>query len=259
MWLDRSTGYSLSQFYEDVGTKIIWGPSQTLALWVLDTDTGSEWRIRKDEQWQVMMQEKWDERVAHITMEIVTKHGYEVNASSGPSKGDNTVNTSGSGVTNVNGSSSEPNAEGVGDTFTSPPQPIEEIAPIDWSLLTIITKEEDKNGDVNAIADEEVVYEAMGFRDADERGGEGGTEEIPIPAMDSDLQRAMDEAVIPVDDKDPTEPVYDWDRDNPDMSLGTHYLCMSDLRLAVRHHAIMNEFELGTEKSDTTRFRGFCK
>ena len=126
------------------------------------------------------MQEKWDERVAHITMEIVTKHGYEVNASSGPSKGANTVNTSRSGVTNVNGSSSEPNAEGVGDTFTSPPQPIEEIAPIDWSLLTIITEEEDKDGDVNAIADEEVVYEAMGFRDADERGGEGGTEQIPI-------------------------------------------------------------------------------
>ena len=163
----------------------------------------------------------------------------------------------------MNGSSSEPNAEGVVDTCTSPsqppPQPLEEIAPIDRSLLTIITEEEDKDGDVNAIADEEVVYEAMGFRDADERGGEGGIEEIPIPAMDSDLQRAMDEAAIPVDDKDPTEPVYDWDRDNPDMSLGTNYLCMSDLRLAVRHHAIVNEFELGTEKSDTTRFRGFCK
>jgi hypothetical protein len=157
----------------------------------------------------------------------------------------------------VNGSSSEPNAEGVGDTFTSPPQPIEEIAPKDWSLLTIITEEEDKDGDVNAIADEEVVYEAMGFREADERGG--GTEEIPIPAMDSDLQRAMDEAAIPVDDKDPTEPVYDWDRDNPDMSVGTHYPCMSDLRLAVRHHAIVNKFELDTEKSDTSRFRGFCK
>jgi len=47
--------------------------------------------------------------------------------------------------------------------------------------------------------------------------------------------------------------------DNPDMSVGTHYPCMSDLRLAVRHHAIVNKFELGTEKSDTTRFRGFCK
>jgi hypothetical protein len=39
----------------------------------LDIDTGSEWRIRKDEQWQAMMLEKWDERVAHICVEVVDK------------------------------------------------------------------------------------------------------------------------------------------------------------------------------------------
>lgn len=32
-----------------------------------------------------------------------------------------------------------------------------------------------------------------------------------------------------------------------------------DFRLAVRQHAIVHEFELGTKKSDKGRFRGFCK
>jgi hypothetical protein len=30
--LDRSIGYSLAQFHDDVATKIIWGPSQTLSI-----------------------------------------------------------------------------------------------------------------------------------------------------------------------------------------------------------------------------------
>jgi len=34
---------------------------------------------------------------------------------------------------------------------------------------------------------------------------------------------------------------------------------MRDFRLAVRQHAIVREFELGTAKSDKQRFRGFCK
>ena len=36
LWLDRNCQYSMAQFQEDLATKIIWGPSQTLAVWVLD-------------------------------------------------------------------------------------------------------------------------------------------------------------------------------------------------------------------------------
>jgi hypothetical protein len=42
------------------------------------------------------------------------------------------------------------------------------------------------------------------------------------------------------------------------MSVGVCYPSMYDLRLAVRQHAIMNEFELDTAHSDTSRFRGNC-
>lgn len=34
---------------------------------------------------------------------------------------------------------------------------------------------------------------------------------------------------------------------------------MPEFRTAVRHHAIMNQFELGTEKSCKSVFRGYCK
>lgn len=54
----------------------------------------------------------------------------------------------------------------------------------------------------------------------------------------------MVEVDIPVDDTEATEPLYDWDRDNSNMSVGTHYPCMYDFRLAVQQYAIVNEFQL---------------
>ena len=95
LWLDRSSGYSLSQFYDDVATKIIWGRGQTLSIWVLDTDTGSEWRIRRDEHWQQMMNETRDETMSHICVEVITKQGYQTMESS---VADNTDNIPRSGV-----------------------------------------------------------------------------------------------------------------------------------------------------------------
>ena len=80
LWVDRSVGYNTAQFHADMSAKIIWGPSQTLSVWVLDSDTiGSEWKIRRDEHWQKMIEEKWNERVAYIDVEVTTKAGNENN------------------------------------------------------------------------------------------------------------------------------------------------------------------------------------
>ena len=49
LWLDRTRQYILEKFYDEMATKIIWGPSQTLSVWVVDTDSGSEWKVRRDE------------------------------------------------------------------------------------------------------------------------------------------------------------------------------------------------------------------
>jgi hypothetical protein len=43
------------------------------------------------------------------------------------------------------------------------------------------------------------------------------------------------------------------------MRVGTLHPNMVEFRLAVKQQAIVKEFELGIEKSDTTRFRGYCK
>jgi hypothetical protein len=158
-----------------------------------------------------MIEDKRDERMAHIAMEVTGKAGYENRESSVASKVSNTANPARSGVTtaNVDGASSVgTNAEGIGDTCSSPPKDGDEPVRVDWATLTIIA-EEAEDGEANAIADEEAVYKAMGFKATDERAEEVAREEIPIPAMTSELQGEMNEATIPVDDTDAVEPVND--------------------------------------------------
>ena len=102
------------------------------------------------------------------------------------------------------------------------------------------------------------MCEAMGFKAIDGRAEEAAREAVPIPTMTSEMQKDMGESVVPVDDNVPDEPMFQWDRDNPDMSVGVCYPSMDDFRLVVRQHAIVKEFELATAHSDTQRFRGHC-
>jgi hypothetical protein len=83
--------------------------------------------------------------------------------------------------------------------------------------------------------------------------------EIPVPDIPPEVQEEMDAAALPIDDNEATEPLFFYDRDNPDMSVGTLYPSMPEFRLAVKQHAIVKEFELDTKKSDPSRFRSFCK
>ena len=58
LWFDRNSEYTLASFHEDLATRIIWGPSQTLSVWVLNQDTGSEWKIRMDKHLQQMVKDR---------------------------------------------------------------------------------------------------------------------------------------------------------------------------------------------------------
>ena len=109
---------------------------------------------------------------------------------------------------------------------------------------------------LTVVVDEDKVYEAMGFKAADERAEEAAREAIPIPIMIAEMQQDMSEAIVLVDDNVGEEPMFEWDRDNPHMFVGTCYPSMDDFRLAVRQHAIVKEFELGTAHSNKKRFRG---
>jgi len=103
--------------------------------------------------------------VAVIAVDVVRKDGYSDNASSGASKG-----------RCVSGISSDHNrgqsvvvdeAEGCGDTCSSPEQRTTDLPiPVDWTTLTIIGQDDD-DGFAQAVADEDKVYEAMGFEEVE--------------------------------------------------------------------------------------------
>ena len=127
------------------------------------------------------------------------------------------------------------------------------MAAVDWSTLIILENPNDV-GLATELVDEDHVFEAMGFKKAVEPE-EGVGQQVPIPAMTAEMQEDMNEAVVNVDDTVDEEPLYEWDRDNPDLSVGICYPSMADIRLAVKQHAIVKEFELETEHSNKEIYR----
>jgi len=127
------------------------------------------------------------------------------------------------------------------------------VAAVDWSTLIILENPNDV-GLATELVDEDHVFEAMGFKKAVEPE-EGVGQQVPIPAMTAEMQEDMNEAVVNVDDTVDEEPLYEWDRDNPDLSVGICYPSMADIRLAVKQHAIVKEFELETEHSNKEIYR----
>jgi hypothetical protein len=187
-----------------------------------------------------------DEKVMHVSCDVVEKDAAGLNdVVSRANKGGSSATAAQSGVTNEGHAE---NAEGLGDTCSTPEEGRAEGNMVDWNTLTILV-DENCDGEANVVVDEDEIYEVFGFKAADE---------VPIPNIPADVEAEMNEAAIPVNDDLVDEPMFGWDRDNPDMSVGTLYPCMDDFRMAVRQHAIVNEFELGTEKSDKERFRGHC-
>ena len=130
------------------------------------------------------------------------------------------------------------------------------MAAVDWSTLIILENPNDV-GLATELVDEDHVFEAMGFKKAVEPE-EGVGQQVPIPAMTAEMQEDMNEAVVNVDDTVDEEPLYEWDRDNPDLSVGICYPSMADIRLAVKQHAIVKEFELETEHSNKEIYRVRC-
>jgi len=163
-----------------------------------------------------------------------------------------------SGVT-AEQANAQANVECTDDACSSPDHTNLDDRGIDWSAYTIL-QEEELDRDATVLVDEDKIYEAMGFKAADDLvDGGDGLAEIPVPVIPPELQAEMDAAAMLVDDNAEFEPLYFYDRDNPDMSVGQIYPSMPEFRMAVKHHSIVKEFELGTEKSDKKRFRGFCR
>ena len=261
LWVDICIGYNLDSFVTDMASKIYWGTCQELTVWAVDSDSAAKWKIRKNEHFEKMIKSRFHDRLANLVVEVVEKRyqqDEEVVETRGGSMGS-------SGVTSqAQPAASMGNSAGLGDTFSCnvgedvafDEDFLQEI--VDWDTLVVL-HEADNDGEATEIADEDRVFEAMGFKDADEREEQIAAAENAIPVMPEEMQQDMIDAAVGVDDNDPAEPYMDWDRDNPEMYVGTIYPCMDEFRLAVRQHAIVTEFELGTEKSDKSRFRGYCR
>jgi hypothetical protein len=173
--------------------------------------------------------------VAFLVVDVVGKHAYSGNDSSTRRCASGVTTSEGSGIPgNVGGSGSNvpENAEGTGDTCSSSPPsvPADIPEPVDWANLIILPDVND-DGDATVAIDEDKVYEAMGFKVADERAEEAAREAIPIPTMTAEMQQNMSEASILVDDNVEEKPMFEWDRDNPNMSMGTSYPSMDDFKL----------------------------
>ena len=102
---------------------------------------------------------------------------------------------------------------------------------------------------------EDQLCEILGLKDEEERA------KTTEPKGRRMVEQAGDTegAAIPISDAIPNEVVITYDKDHPKMDLATIHPSMKQFRLAVRQFAINEEFNIGTEKSDKKRFRGFCK
>ena len=133
------------------------------------------------------------------------------------------------------------------------------VGVIDWDNLEI-QETQDEEGRIQ-IMSEDQLYGLLGLRDEDERAKSSKHVAGPSNVAETSGPRVIEDtegAAVPVDDAIPGELIISYDKDNPCMDLGTKYPSMKEFRLAVRQYAINKEFELGTDKSDKERFRGFC-
>ena len=75
IWFDRIVDYTLSKFHDDMATKIIQGPSQTLSVQAIDSDSDSEWKIKRDEHFEELIKDRWADRTAVLVVDVVSKNG----------------------------------------------------------------------------------------------------------------------------------------------------------------------------------------
>ena len=100
------------------------------------------------------------------------------------------------------------NVECTDDACSSPEHTKSDDVVIDWSAFTILP-EENLDGDATILVDEEQIYEAMGFKAADEGiAGADGPPEILVPEIPPEVEKEMEAAAIPVDDNEATEPLF---------------------------------------------------
>jgi hypothetical protein len=143
-------------------------------------------------------------------------------------------------------------------------QPARTVPEIDWDNLKFV-ETQDEEGRIELMGEDQ-LYALLGLRDEDERAKKAEQEAAKKaknreaqPSGTTNMDDDMEGAAIPVSDVVVDKLMICYDKQNPKMDVETLYPSMKEFRLAVRQFAINKEFELGTEKSCKSLFRGFCK
>jgi hypothetical protein len=207
LWIDRCSGYNLDAFVTDMASKITWGPSQTLDVWAVDAGCDSSWKLRKNEHFEKMIKSRFHDRLANLVVEVVEKRyqefvDEEVVETRGGSMGSSGVTSQAQAAADIGTST------GLGDTFSCNVGADNEDflrEMVDWDTLVILLEAEN-DGEATQIADEDRVFEAMGFKDADNAAQQPATAENAIPMMPAEMQQDMVDAAVGVDDNDPAKP-----------------------------------------------------
>jgi len=138
-----------------------------------------------------MIRDRWADNVAFLVVDVVSKNAESGKASSSRRCVSGVTTSEGSGIHGNVGSDRASNTgpstvDGTGDSCSTPPPfvPIDAPEAVDWANLTILPDDDDF---AQAAADEETMYEAMGFEAADERVEEAEREAVPIPTMTAEM------------------------------------------------------------------------
>jgi len=241
-WVVDYRYYNLQNLEKDLTIRAKWGSNQHPVISEFDMSKGGERKIVDDKDLSVAFSERLIDKKMFLYVDVKEKP-VELVATSVVSEATETL----SNVVNDN------NSALVQSSF----EPAVEHG-IDWDNLEIIPLTEDKIGSAVPLMSEDAMYEFLGLRAEDERAKKASFDaenENETNAGPMDLEGAE----LPVDDCIPGEDSIFYDKENPPMKVGTIYASMNEFRSAVRQHAIMGQFDLGTEKSCTTLFRGYCK
>jgi peptide subunit release factor 1 (eRF1) len=135
-----------------------------------------------------MIEVRWDEREMDVSCEVLDKDKVSSrqqrqhrDAATTNLTNEHSVHAT-SGVTAEKG-----NVECIDDACSRPEHTKSDDVVIDWSAFTILP-EEKLDGDATVLVDEDQIYEAMGFKAADEglAGGDAPLE-IPVPEIPPEL------------------------------------------------------------------------
>ena len=103
---------------------------------------------------------------------------------------------------------------------------VETMPPVDWDSLQIIETHDEK-GRIKLLSEDQ-MYVFLGLRDEEVGKVAGSHDHVMVEDGSHD-----DDVVIPDNDDIPTELVISYDKDHPQMDLGTMYPSMDEFSVTI--------------------------